>query len=470
MYKRTTRGWVKHIDFMLLDVLTLQLSFIIAYILRFRVWELPYYEFWYGRAAMVVLLLTLGLAAFTNAYSGIIRRMFFVEMRHSFIHSALIFIGLNLYVVSFKRSEIYSRLFWYLFWFISFFALWFSRTVLKRIVRVRMLSSKNRPRLIVICESSEAEDIVKDFSRDRFHEFKFSGFVFSDKSAVGEEILHFPVVSDLKSFYEYAKNNVVDEVFISNNNLDWAQFYAEELLKMGITVHYRLVRRDDYGMNRVIENCGGYSVLTTSIRITTGPQLLVKRIMDIFGSLIGLVITIICTVIFGPIIFIQSPGSIFFSQERVGKNGRRFKLYKFRSMYPGADEMKKELEAENEMDGNMFKVKNDPRIIPVGHFMRKHSIDELPQFWNVLKGDMSLVGTRPPTVDEYEKYEAHHKARLGFNPGLTGLWQVSGRSEIRNFEEVVELDTKYISEWSIWMDLMILIKTVKIVFTGRGAQ
>ena len=172
------------------------------------------------------------------------------------------------------------------------------------------------------------------------------------------------------------------------------------------------------------------------------------------------------------IFYIKSPGPIFFSQYRVGKNGRKFKIYKFRSMYMDAEERKKELMKQNRVsDGLMFKMENDPRVIGsekgpgkgIGNFIRKTSLDEFPQFFNVLKGDMSLVGTRPPTVDEWEKYELHHRARLAIKPGLTGMWQVSGRSEITDFEEVVKLDTKYISEWSFMLDIKILFKTVLIV-------
>ena len=159
-----------------------------------------------------------------------------------------------------------------------------------------------------------------------------------------------------------------------------------------------------------------------------------------------------------------------FAQVRVGKNGRQFKFYKFRSMNVNAEEQKKELMAQNEMDGHMFKMANDPRIFPIGKFMRKYSIDELPQFWNILKGDMSLVGTRPPTVEEFENYDLKHKARLGIKPGLTGMWQVSGRSDIKDFEEVVGLDTYYIAHWDLGLDIKILLKTIKVVVTGRGSE
>jgi len=167
---------------------------------------------------------------------------------------------------------------------------------------------------------------------------------------------------------------------------------------------------------------------------------------------------------------LESPGPVFFGQTRIGKNGRRFTFYKFRSMYQDAEQRKKELMAKNEVHGLMFKMENDPRITKVGRFIRKTSIDELPQFWNILKGDMSLVGTRPPTVDEFERYEAKHKCRLSMTPGLTGLWQVSGRSDIKDFDEVVQLDMQYIDNWSILKDIKILLLTVGIVITGKGSR
>ena len=185
-----------------------------------------------------------------------------------------------------------------------------------------------------------------------------------------------------------------------------------------------------------------------------------------------MLITGMLTVFIAPIIKIKSPGPVFFSQIRVGKNGKKFKIYKFRSMYMDAEARKKELMEKNKIqDGLMFKMDNDPRIIKgIGNFIRKTSLDEFPQFWNVLKGDMSLVGTRPPTVDEWEKYEVHHRKRLAIKPGITGMWQVSGRSEITDFEKVVELDTEYITEWSLGLDLKLLWRTVVVVFRGEGSM
>jgi exopolysaccharide biosynthesis polyprenyl glycosylphosphotransferase len=192
--------------------------------------------------------------------------------------------------------------------------------------------------------------------------------------------------------------------------------------------------------------------------------------MDIFGGFVGLILTGIITIFLAPTIKLDSPGPVFFSQTRVGKNGRRFKIYKFRSMYIDAEERKKELEAQNEMNGLMFKMENDPRVTKVGKFIRKTSLDEFPQFLNVLRGDMSLVGTRPPTEAEFEQYNEHYRRRLSMTPGLTGLWQISGRSDIDDFDDVVKLDLQYIDNWSLGLDIRILIKTVGVVLFGRGAR
>jgi lipopolysaccharide/colanic/teichoic acid biosynthesis glycosyltransferase len=185
----------------------------------------------------------------------------------------------------------------------------------------------------------------------------------------------------------------------------------------------------------------------------------------------------------GLAIWLSDPGPIFFSQTRIGENGKKFQMYKFRSMYKNAEERKKQLAQESgQEDQLMFKLEHDPRIIGqkqnpdgtwkkgIGGWIRDLSIDEFPQFFNVLKGDMSMVGTRPPTVDEWRRYEPFHRARMSTRPGITGLWQVSGRSKIRDFDTVVRLDREYIENWSIKQDIYILFKTVWIVLTRKGAM
>ena len=219
-----------------------------------------------------------------------------------------------------------------------------------------------------------------------------------------------------------------------------------------------------------LEDFGTTSVIRLSPRLFTDGELLIKRLMDICGAIVGCLICILFGIVVAPLIFLEDPGPIIFKQKRVGRNGKYFYIYKFRSMYQNAEERLKDLQSQNEMQGFMFKMKNDPRITKIGKILRKTSIDELPQFFNVLEGSMSLIGTRPPTVNEYNQYSAHHKRRISIKPGITGLWQVSGRSEITDFEEIVRLDCFYIDHWSIAADIKILLKTFGAVFTGKGSE
>ena len=219
------------------------------------------------------------------------------------------------------------------------------------------------------------------------------------------------------------------------------------------------------------EDLGGLPVINIRyVPLSNTLNAVAKRAVDIVGSLCGLIVTSPLLLIVAILIRATSKGPIIFSQERIGQHNHAFKMYKFRSMYMDAEERKKELmEKNNIKDGLMFKMDDDPRIIKgIGHFIRKTSLDEFPQFWNVLKGDMSLVGTRPPTVDEFKQYESHQKRRLSAKPGITGLWQVSGRNEITDFEDVVKLDVQYIDNWSLGLDIKIILKTIKVVFEKGG--
>ena len=196
-----------------------------------------------------------------------------------------------------------------------------------------------------------------------------------------------------------------------------------------------------------------------------------KRLIDIIGALVGLVITGILSILIIPSILIDDPGPIFFGQIRCGWMGKNFRMWKFRSMCVDAEAKKAELQKLNQVQGAFFKIDNDPRITQVGKFLRRTSLDELPQFWNVLKGEMSLVGTRPPTPDEVECYEVPEWQRLDVKPGMTGEWQVNGRSSIRNFEDVIRLDLEYQKNWSLMYDLKLIFKTVAILFNkSSGAM
>ncbi|MBN1309398.1 MAG: sugar transferase [Chitinispirillaceae bacterium] len=193
-------------------------------------------------------------------------------------------------------------------------------------------------------------------------------------------------------------------------------------------------------------------------------QMIFKRMCDMAGALVGIVVLVACYPFLAVAIKCTSRGPVFFKQVRVGKNGKRFVIYKFRSMADDAERKKKELLRHNELDGAVFKMRNDPRVTTIGRFMRRCSLDELPQFINVFKGEMSLVGTRPPTPDEVSNYQKWHHRRMSIRPGLTGLWQVSGRNLVKTFDDIVKLDLKYIDNWSIWLDIKIIVKTIRVLF------
>ena len=192
-----------------------------------------------------------------------------------------------------------------------------------------------------------------------------------------------------------------------------------------------------------------------------------KRLVDIIGALLGLTITIIIAIPIAIIMLIDSPGPILYSQMRCGLNGRCFRIWKFRSMVVGAD--RQQHLVENQANGHIFKNENDPRITKFGSFLRRTSLDEFPQFWNVLKGEMSLVGTRPPTLDEVARYEKHHFQRLKVKPGITGEWQAKGRSNVTDFEEIVNMDIDYQQKWSRFYDIYLIWRTIAIVLTRKGA-
>lgn len=469
MYKKENKSWAKHLDFTLLDIACLQLAFLLSYFLRLGI-SLPYRNEQYQRLAVILVMIDICVVFFAEAYKGILRRNKYQELKAVIIHCSVIFLGLLVYMYATKQSAIYSRQMLFVYLFLSIVFEFIGRVTLKRYIRGRILNSRYRSTMIIVTTKEYVEECLRNFENMEYTEFSVDGVVVVDEQLKGTTIRGVPVVANADDFFEYVRTNVVDEVFINGNTRESSEALANDLLEMGIIVHFSLVEESQMMPNRVIEQVGRYLVLTSSMKIASSRELFLKRCMDIAGSLIGLALTGIAFVIFAPIIKKQSPGPVFFAQVRVGKNGRQFRFYKFRSMNVNAEEQKKELMAQNEMDGHMFKMANDPRIFPIGKFMRKYSIDELPQFWNILKGDMSLVGTRPPTVEEFENYDLKHKARLGIKPGLTGMWQVSGRSDIKDFEEVVGLDTYYIAHWDLGLDIKILLKTIKVVVTGRGSE
>lgn len=334
-------------------------------------------------------------------------------------------------------------------------------------------NKKKNVQMYLVTTVDRANKILGKMSKHSEWYNKVNGIAIIDDDMRGQEICNVPVVATFKDMVDFARKEAVDEVFI---NVPYStgkslRDVIMEFENMGVTVHLNIEVLENFeGFDKTVTMLGDIPVISFANTFFDYNKLIIKRGIDILGSIVGLIITLVITIFVAPPLLIESPGPLFFKQKRVGKNGRYFYMYKFRSMYKDAEERKKELMEQNEMNGLMFKMTDDPRITRVGKFIRKTSIDELPQFFNVLKGEMSLVGTRPPTVDEFKKYESYHKRRLSIKPGITGMWQVSGRSSIDDFEEVVKLDLEYIDNWCLALDIKILAKTIGVIFTGSGAK
>lgn len=468
MYHEQGESFIKHLDFILWDLIILEVTFVISYMLRHGFYN-PFGQQAYMVIFCVLFLVQFLVGVFGEYYKNILRRGYLVELKSVFKQSSIV-MGMVFAFMFLTKHQEYSRQVFLTLWVLNICFVYVERILWKRFVRKKMRESADRSRLLLICNHYSVEHCVKKLTDEKYQSFKIAGAIIYNRDMEGEEVKGIPIVSNREDIFEYLRKEIVDEVFLDIKVSDEMQkSLVEKLLEMGVVVHINMEQDHEEYPNKIIEHYAGFSVLTTSIKTATAYQLVAKRAMDIAGGIVGLLVTGLLVLIFAPIIYVQSPGSPFFAQERIGKNGRRFKMYKFRSMYLDAEERKKELMAQNKMSGLMFKMDNDPRIIPIGRFMRKLSLDEFPQFWNVLKGDMSLVGTRPPTVDEYNQYLYYHKVRLSIKPGVTGLWQVSGRSDIVDFEEVVKLDSNYILNWNLRLDIKILFKTVAAVFASQGA-
>ena len=481
MYRRDTKEWLKHIDFMVLDLLVLQVSLVLSYVIHHG-WRNPYEVAVYSNMATFLMMWDLVVIFFTEPFRNILKRGYYREFEAIFQQTVLIGLFAVVYLFTQKSSAEYSR--------VSMVLMLILYPVISYVVRLgwKKVLRKNRQdggrSLLIVTTREKAKEVISEIHNNNYGVYHISGIVLMDGSADDVEIEGIRVVADAKTASEYAQKTWVDEVFVNlPETVAFPQRLIDDLVEMGVTVHINLPRVSTVpGKRQIVDKVGNQTVLTTSMNYATTRQAAMKRLMDIAGGLVGCLICAVLFIFVAPVIYIHSPGPIFFKQERIGKNGKRFKMYKFRSMYLDAEERKKELMAQNKMDNDlMFKLDFDPRIIGnrilpdgtrktgIGQFIRSTSIDEFPQFFNVLKGDMSLVGTRPPLISEFEAYQQHHRARMSVKPGITGMWQVSGRSEITDFEEVVRLDTQYINEWSIGLDIKILVQTVIAVLKRKGS-
>lgn len=407
---------------------------------------------------------------FVNEKGDCLKRGRFEELRTVICKVAVFAAMPAVYELVTRRSQI-PRGVYICTVFISLVFIYTGRELIKRYLKSLGKNEEKAARVIAITMKDRAAHLVHNLDREEDWVRTLSGFIVMDEDMVSQEIDGVKVVANAHTMMTYIKNEIVDEVYIDvNENIrKHLKPLVMNLEDMGITVHIRIEVLDGFdGYSTSLGTIGNIPVVTFANREFDYKELAVKRLMDIVGSLVGMLIMFVAMIFVVPAIKLESKGPVFFKQKRVGKNGRYFYIYKFRSMYQDAEERKKELMSQNEMSGLMFKMKDDPRITKVGKFIRKTSIDELPQFINVFLGDMSLVGTRPPTVNEFMQYEGHHKRRLSMKPGITGMWQAYGRKTVTDFEDIVKMDLEYIDNWSIGLDIKILFKTIASVVTTCG--
>ena len=484
MHKKEIRGWLKHIDFIVLDIVMLQICFVLSYWIWMGI-ENPYSYYLYRYQAMLLAVCQVLVILFTNSYKNILRRGAFeefgavlrFEISFMLLDILFLFMAHQIYLISRKFTGITVVMY--------LFASFFIRQLNKKRIFHSAKVKEGKKSLMVMTSAALASEVIKNLEENSYQDYRITGIYLMDTEVSGQKIRDIPTMGRETDIIKLIRTDWVDEVFVYQpDNMPYPTNMIDSIMDMGITVHYGLEALNAHSDGTVeVSKVGSYRVLTNSLKIVSAKQIVYKRIMDIAGGIVGCLLTLVLCVFIGPAIYIQSPGPIFFKQKWIGQNGKQFYMYKFRSMYMDAEERKKALMEQNNIaDGMMFKMDDDPRIIGsekkdkngnprgIGNFIRRTSIDEFPQFFNVLKGEMSLVGTRPPTLDEWEKYDLHHRVRMSIKPGITGLWQISGRSDITDFEEVVKLDRDYIQNWSIWLDFKILFKTVGVVLKHEGAK
>lgn len=454
-----------------LDLFVLIFAFVIAYLLRDRfVGELlPILNYFW-----ILLIATPVWYFLLHRYRlyASIRRTTVFDIVTRLINVHVFGGGIMAALIFFLEKDKYSRSLFLAFIACSFILLTLEKVSLRLVLGYLRSKGVNTRNLLIVGTREKARKFHQLLQVHSDWGLVVLGFVQVLEEPSITEVEGHRVLGQVRDLLEICKSNPVDEVVfcLPKKYIVDAEEHVKDLEQLGITVRMVLDFYDVYLSKRELSLFHDeIPILSFYTRSLDAQQLFFKRTLDILGALAGLG----CLALMLPLIALaikkDSPGPVFFGQERVGENGRIFKCWKFRSMFIDAEERKKELMAQNEMSGAIFKIKNDPRITRVGAFLRKTSLDEFPQFWNVLRGEMSLVGTRPPTPGEVAQYENWHRRRISIKPGITGKWQVSGRNRIEDFDEIVRLDLDYIDSWNLWQDIRILFKTVTVVFAREGS-
>lgn len=389
-------------------------------------------------------------------------------VRHLLINGAL-FLFFFASVSFLLKFTFLSRTFIFLYTFSSTAWLVLNRMILLKWFKETRRRGGDVRHILLAGTGRRAQEFISDIAKHAEWGYRLIGLLDRDPSLVGETIAGYPVLGVLEDLPALLEKEVVDEmVFITPRN--WLEDIRKCILYCEAVGVPATISTDLFDLeiaSAVPKKLEGKTYVTVETRVPKGANLFVKRAFDIFFSTLILAFSAPILLAVACAIKLTSEGPIFFRQIRCARNGRRFVLYKFRSMIINAEAKLSELKDRNEMTGPVFKIINDPRITSVGKFLRKTSLDEFPQFWNVLRGDMSLVGPRPPLPSEVVQYEPWQRRRLSMQPGITCIWQACHRHGV-NFEEWMEMDLRYIDNWALWLDLKILFLTGRAVFVGSG--
>jgi exopolysaccharide biosynthesis polyprenyl glycosylphosphotransferase len=469
---------------LILDLMTVAISFLAAYWLRGsffpRLDLLPEGLFPFDYYVPLLPLALVSSAVFlvgSGRYKSHRRVPILTEVGaliRSCIASAALFVSL-LYLLRLDRvllgNDQFSRSWILIFALLSCSLLVLERAGLRVAARIVRRSGYNYRTILIVGTDEKAKHIAQVFEHHTYWGYRVLGFIEAEAPPKNDKSRPAPIVGSLDELPQIVRRHVVDEVIFSvrRDQLGQLEHLLLDLEKQGICTRFVLNLFPETRAKLRVGELDGIPMLTFVTTSHSQFLLALKRSVDVTVATALLVVLSPVLALISILNRILSPGPVLFEQVRVGLHGRHFGLLKFRTMVPDAEKRKSELAHLNEMDGPVFKIKNDPRVTPFGRFLRKFSLDELPQFWNVLKGEMSLVGPRPPTPDETIKYKRWQTRRLSMRPGITCLWQISGRNGI-DFDRWMELDLEYIDSWSPLLDFKILCRTIPAVIQGRGAS
>lgn len=468
MYKQSTEGWIKHWDFILLDTICLQISFIFGYFFRFGFDHFVYLDESYKNVGMWLTIFSISISAIFNIMHRVLRRPLLEEIGKTLTQCLLVFASITILLFSIKDSASVSRIVLYVTMGIYVFLSFVTRMIYKRILIRHKLFGQKREMLIVAVNHKEAKSTIENLRNRPEERINICGLILIEEHGE-KEVDGVPVVCGLSNASDYICRENIDEVYILVD--DYGSMPAELMehcAVMGVTVHQQLFDKNGVYRKHEVEWIAKKPVLTSSINIANPWKLLIKRVIDIIFSALLSLASILVLLIVTPLIKKKSPGPVLLKQERIGLNGKKFRMYSIRTMYMDADERMREWKKKNP-DVQKVSIEDDPRFIGnengktgIGMKLRLLGLEDFPQAFNVLLGQMSMVGTRAPSIEEWERYQYHHRARLATKPGITGLWQASGRSKTMSFEEATALDTEYIANWSLKLDWDILFKSASI--------